>query len=277
MRLSKLERTSRPIAATANNLEHPTTIAANKIVFVAYSRPDESLVTALVAALRATGVTVLWEHDIPGGVDRQETIARWIEEAMLFVALLTEHSVGDVDVKNALLFARHLGHRCLPLRIGSPELPGGLRLELIRTEIKSFPVMPSAKSLAGCVMAHLVESPPATIAPSERVEAEPAEESAFERRAFDELIRVFHEHDRAVLLATRAGFPRSRVPAFSRALSFWHEVLDEARNGVLKGGVRRIIAEAAKLYPNNPVFARGTTHSWPTHAGGSPEEYCRRS
>jgi AAA domain, putative AbiEii toxin, Type IV TA system/Effector-associated domain 1/AAA domain len=78
---------------------------------------------------------------------------------------------------------------------------------------------------------------------------------AWERRAVEELADVFNDAERATWLTTNAGFPRARIPAFTTASIFWAKVADEARNGVLAGGIGPILAEAAKQYPNNPVFA----------------------
>ncbi|MCA9710139.1 MAG: DUF4062 domain-containing protein [Myxococcales bacterium] len=72
----------------------------------------------------------------------------------------------------------------------------------------------------------------------------------------DELARVFHESGLAEVLVTRAGVPQGRRPAFTRPLVFWTRVVDEARSGLLAGGIGPIVAEAAKMFPSNPVFRR---------------------
>lgn len=74
--------------------------------------------------------------------------------------------------------------------------------------------------------------------------------------AFAELIRVFHQVDQAVLLAARAGFPRARLPNFTTSTVFWTKVAEDAENGVLRNGIRPIMAQAAEEYPENKIFSR---------------------
>lgn len=76
-----------------------------------------------------------------------------------------------------------------------------------------------------------------------------------EERALRELITVFYDGDRATWLATAAGVPKARIPSFTTPLLFWSKVVEEARHGLLRGGIRPIIESAAEMYPNNPTFA----------------------
>lgn len=74
----------------------------------------------------------------------------------------------------------------------------------------------------------------------------------------EELAKVLHERDRAVLLAIKAGFPVTVLPPFTTPEIFWTRVAREARNGALHGGLRPIVACAAELYPANKVFAQAS-------------------
>lgn len=77
-----------------------------------------------------------------------------------------------------------------------------------------------------------------------------------ESRAFEELTKVAHDSMLASMIALRSGFPRARLPTFTTPLAFWTDVVEEAINGVLRGGMRPIIETAAEMYPNNEVLNR---------------------
>lgn len=69
-----------------------------------------------------------------------------------------------------------------------------------------------------------------------------------------ELADVFHDREEALLLLQRSDFPMSRLPDFTTPLSFWSTVAEKACNGVLPGGIQRVIDMAARLYPENSMF-----------------------
>ena len=69
------------------------------------------------------------------------------------------------------------------------------------------------------------------------------------------LSEIFHDPEQAVHLLAAAGFPRARIPRFTTPQAFWSRSLEEARNGVLPGGIRPILEQAAAMYPYNPEFA----------------------
>lgn len=121
-------------------------------VFVSYSRMDRVLVGRLVEQLRMKGIVTRWDGDIAGGDDFQETIGEWIEDAALVVVLLTEHSVASSRVKDEVSLARHYSCHRLPLRVGDVRLPPGLHLDLVRTNMESFP-----SSVDAQVLVHTVE------------------------------------------------------------------------------------------------------------------------
>ena len=72
----------------------------------------------------------------------------------------------------------------------------------------------------------------------------------------DELATVFSEREQAVLLASKAGFPKSQLPKFTTSLAFWTHVVADARNGAIPGGIQPFLDAAATLFPHNTVFTK---------------------
>ncbi|WP_044888691.1 effector-associated domain EAD1-containing protein [Frankia torreyi] len=71
------------------------------------------------------------------------------------------------------------------------------------------------------------------------------------------LATVFGAPDAAALLLRRAGLAPEAFPAFTpgiQALTFWSAVGLELGHGRAPGGRRRLLTEAAALYPGNRVF-----------------------
>jgi Effector-associated domain 1 len=71
----------------------------------------------------------------------------------------------------------------------------------------------------------------------------------------DALAEVVHDPEEARLVALGAGFPRKDLPVFSTARVFWERVVEGIVDGKTEGGIGALVAEAAKLYPHNEVFA----------------------
>ncbi len=63
-------------------------------VFISYKREDIDRVGPLVDALRAAGLDVWWDQDIPPGGSWRETIVEKLDGSALCVAVWSEHSVG---------------------------------------------------------------------------------------------------------------------------------------------------------------------------------------
>lgn len=63
-------------------------------VFISYKREDIDRVGPLVDALRASGLDVWWDQDIPPGGSWRETIVEKLDGSALCVAVWSEHSVG---------------------------------------------------------------------------------------------------------------------------------------------------------------------------------------
>ncbi len=80
-------------------------------------------------------------------------------------------------------------------------------------------------------------------------------EADWEERILEELTKVIYDGEQAVLLASRAGLPKPMMPAFKTPILFWTQVVEGARAGMLRGGVRPIVESAAWMFPGNRVFA----------------------
>ena len=70
------------------------------------------------------------------------------------------------------------------------------------------------------------------------------------------LAEVFAEREAAADLLDRIGFKRSKRPAWDKPTHYWREVCREISNGLVEGGLKRLLAEALHLYPENKVFRR---------------------
>lgn len=63
-------------------------------IFVSYKMEDRPRVAHLVAALRAAGLDIWWDQDIPAGGGWRETIAAKLDEAVLCVCAWSHESTG---------------------------------------------------------------------------------------------------------------------------------------------------------------------------------------
>ncbi|MCL9760858.1 effector-associated domain EAD1-containing protein [Frankia sp. AiPa1] len=69
------------------------------------------------------------------------------------------------------------------------------------------------------------------------------------------LATVFDTRPLAVQVLESAGMRRNQVPAFDGPpFYFWTEISFQFTNGILEDGRARLLAVAAKWYPENPVF-----------------------
>ncbi|MEX1368127.1 MAG: TIR domain-containing protein [Nannocystaceae bacterium] len=138
---------------------HPTSPHS---VFISYSTKDRPLVGALVQALRAAGVQVRWDGDLPAGGDVQDTLAGWIEESTVLVMVLTPHSVASDWVKDELSFARNRVPTQIPLAVGDVTLPRDLEISQGRKHIMRMQPTASGSELAAVVVRQLGELEPGT-------------------------------------------------------------------------------------------------------------------
>ncbi len=63
-------------------------------IFISYKTEDRKRVAPLVAALRAAGLDVWWDQDIPAGGGWRHTIAQQLDVAKLCVVAWSEESIG---------------------------------------------------------------------------------------------------------------------------------------------------------------------------------------
>ncbi len=63
-------------------------------VFLSYKREDEARVAPIVEGLRAAGLSVWWDRDIPGGESWRQTIGEHLEAARCVIVVWSETSVG---------------------------------------------------------------------------------------------------------------------------------------------------------------------------------------
>jgi hypothetical protein len=77
-------------------------------VFLSYSRTDRALAERVVAALRAVGVDVWWDQDMPG-VDWQQELERQVNELSALVVIWTPASTNSEYVRDEarLALSRH--------------------------------------------------------------------------------------------------------------------------------------------------------------------------
>lgn len=88
----------------------------------------------------------------------------------------------------------------------------------------------------------------------------------------DEFARALHEPEIARVLVLRAHFPPADLPAFDVPRVFWSRVIRAAAAGKVIGGVQALVAEAAKQYPGNDVFAGYPAHTAVVSEGGNLAE-----
>ena len=91
----------RPLAARSSTLREDsrsrlTTLMATAAmdVFVSYTREDRQRVAPLVESLRASGLSVWWDADIPGGATWREEIRRHLDVAKCVIVVWSERSVS---------------------------------------------------------------------------------------------------------------------------------------------------------------------------------------
>lgn len=79
----------------------------------------------------------------------------------------------------------------------------------------------------------------------------------------DQLAESFNE-DQATVVLSRIRFPTPNRPRFDSGQTFWHQVVELLRNGVIAGdGVQSLIDVAAKMRPGHHFFACHATEQVP--------------
>lgn len=78
-------------------------------VFISYKRQNEAKVARLVAALKAQGLDVWWDRDIPPGAPWEATIERALGEAKAVVVCWSRAAVASDNVRSEARLARNQG------------------------------------------------------------------------------------------------------------------------------------------------------------------------
>src|SRR5215472_7931132 len=78
-------------------------------VFLSYKREDSVRASKLVAALRATGLDVWWDEDIPGGAQWEASIESALKKAKAVVVCWSPASVASENVRSEARVAREDG------------------------------------------------------------------------------------------------------------------------------------------------------------------------
>jgi tetratricopeptide (TPR) repeat protein len=86
--------------------------------------------------------------------------------------------------------------------------------------------------------------------------AKPEAPPTGEQALAEELARVVHDRDTALVVLTRLGFPRGRIPPFRNPSTFWLKVIEDVRNGAIAAGEQALIETMSAMYPGNASFAR---------------------
>ena len=100
-------------------------------VFISYSRKDSETVDRIVARLHAENFTV-WidREEIHGGDLWREAIVEAVDNAYVFLLMLSPYSVESDNVRKEVDLAEGAGKALLPLLLAQSQLPARLRYQL---------------------------------------------------------------------------------------------------------------------------------------------------
>lgn len=241
-------------------------------VYLAHGAADAEVAERFAEALREHGVRAwLAEWDVGLGqvivAKHEEAIA----SAEVSLVLLTRAGLGDDWMRQvyAAMLTQAVadpGRLVIPVMdgVGYEQLPPMLR-------VRRGARIGDVESIAGAIHMAMEKVDALERAINEVAEPEPrgrlAAVVAQPSRAgvvpepllddlIDELAHVIDDEGIARVLLERAGFPMSFLPRFSSSLVFWSRVMELVRNGALRHGVQAVVAQAVRLYPGNPFFAR---------------------
>lgn len=93
---------------------------------VSYSRHDEAAVEPILALLRADGISVWFDKDIPGGALWEEIIARKYRAAGALLFFVSKHSLDSQRCSEEVSTARTLGKPIIPVLLERLKLPDDL-------------------------------------------------------------------------------------------------------------------------------------------------------
>ncbi|HXQ47454.1 MAG TPA: TIR domain-containing protein [Caulobacteraceae bacterium] len=129
-------------------------------VFVSYKRENLAAVNRLVEALRAEGISVWWDQDIPPNAAWEATIERALAEARLVVVAWSPASVASENVKAEARWARQQG-RLLQVFVEACEPPlfFGERQGMDLKHWSGAPADPTFRTLVAAVRQAPTSSP----------------------------------------------------------------------------------------------------------------------
>ena len=138
-------------------------------VFVSYKRDDLAVVSRLVEALRAEGLGVWWDQDIPPNAAWEQTIERQLATARVVLVAWSPAAVASENVKAEARWARRRG-RLLQVFLESCEPPlfFGERQGLDLHGWSGAPSAPIFKALVLAVSEGRVEGGPDPSPPTHR-------------------------------------------------------------------------------------------------------------
>ena len=147
-------------------------------VFVSYKRENVAAVSRLVEALRAEGLKVWWDVDIPLHAPWEQTIERNLSAAKIVIVAWSRAAISSDNVKAEARWARRHG-RLLQvfLEACEPPLFFGERQGVDLTPWSGAPLDPSFRVLLSAVLERLNRTPNST---DDGQEAIPAHENEVE-------------------------------------------------------------------------------------------------
>ena len=77
-----------------------------------------------------------------------------------------------------------------------------------------------------------------------------------EAKLIEELAKVVWDPERARAVALAAGFRPGNISVLRRSETFWSGIVEDARNGAIRGRVQAVADAAAREFPENPIFRR---------------------
>lgn len=92
----------------------------------------------------------------------------------------------------------------------------------------------------------------------ERITAPTEEEvgDVSDARLAEELEKVIWDPEQARNVALDAGFGPGNIPVMKLARVFWSRIIEDARNGAIRGRVQAVAEAAAREFPGNAIFRR---------------------
>ncbi len=116
-------------------------------VLVSYSHKESSIVYPELNWLTENGFSVWWDEGIEAGTEWTDELANAIENADLFLFMVTPESVKSQHCRNEVLLAINHEIPVISLHLVKTELPGGLELTISSRQAIHKYELPDAKPL----------------------------------------------------------------------------------------------------------------------------------